>query len=215
MKTKFMMLSLLFILPMPAHAFVENVALNKTVTLGSSGAAFFNVTPDAGYNPAAASTVTDGIYRPTGVDWKDGTVFWADSTPGEHWVEINLGGVYEISGFKAQLNENDYYNLFYLDSGGQWQMAWTIGWQLPCCMQTRETSLISPILTSALKLEGFFEDGTNPYQTPYGYSSDNLFSVAEIEALGVPANESPVPEPAALALLGAGMLALGLARKSR
>ena len=214
MKTASMLLSLLFALPIQALAAVENVALNKTVTLGTSGAVFFNVSPDAGYNPAEASTVTDGVLRPTGVDWKDGTVFWADSYAGEHWVEISLGGLYEISGFNAQLNENDYYTLFYRDSGGQWQTAWTIGWGAGCCMQTRETSLGATILTSALKLEGYFNDGgTNPFPTPY--VSDNLFSVAEIQAFGVLADDTPVPEPAALALVGLGLLALSHTRRFR
>jgi hypothetical protein len=215
MKTKLLILSILFIMPIQAQAALDNVALNKAVTLGTTGDVFFNY-PSPSNNPAAASTLTDGIYQPTNVDWRDGTVYWGDAYSGEHWVEINLGGTYEISGFKAQLNENDYYTLFYKDSGGFWQTAWTIGWQLPCCMQARETTLITPILTSALKLEGFFDDGSNPFDVqPYGYSSDNLFSVAEIEAFGVPVNEYPIPEPATLGLLGLGLLGLGLSRRRK
>lgn len=192
-----------------------NVALNKPVTLVTSGASFYNVNPDAGYNPAPGSSVTDGLYRPTGVDWKDGTVFWADSYAGEHYVEIALGGMFEISGFKVQLNENDYYSLYYMGAGGNWMPAWTIGQVLSCCMQVRQTTLANPIITSALKLEGFFEDGTNPFGSTIGYSSDNLFSVAEVEAYGVQSQVNPMPEPTSVALIGLGLLGLAALRYRR
>lgn len=191
-----------------------NVALNKTVSLNTSANPFFNVYPDSAYNPALPATVVDNIYVQNNVDWKNGTVFWADTIAGEHWIEINLGTPYTITGFKVQANENDFYNLYYLNSSNTWTLAWLIPQDVShgSGMPIRDVTLSTPIITSKLKFEGYFDDGTNPLGGYIGYTSDNLFSVSEIQAYGSAA--TGVPEPATMFLLGLGLMGLAGVRRT-
>jgi len=212
-----LIMALLTIMILPEHGYSDNVALNQTVSLHTSGNPFFNVWPDSAYNPALAETVVDNIYVPTNVDWKDGTVFWADIDAGEHWIEIDLGTPCTITGFTVQANENDFYNLYYLNSVNLWELAWLIPQDVShgAGMPIREITLSTPITTSKLKFEGYFEDGSNPLKGSIGYTSDNLFSVSEIQAYGSAATNQ-VPEPATMLLLGLGLVGLvGMRRKLR
>ena len=209
-----LIMALMTIMMLPEYGYSDNVALNKTVSLHTSGNPFFNVSPDSAYNPALPETVVDDIYVPTYVDWKDGTVFWADTIAGEHWIEINLGVPFTITGFKVQANENDFYNLYYLNSVSNWELAWLIPLDVShgAGMPIRDITLSTPITTNKLKFEGYFENGTNPLGGSIGYTSDNLFSVSEIQAYGSAAT-NPAPEPATMLLLGLGLVGLAGVRR--
>jgi hypothetical protein len=80
-------------------------------------------------------------------------------------------------------------------------------------MPIREVTLSTLITTNMLKFEGYYDDGTNPLGGSIGYTSDNLFSVSEIQAYGSSSTD-PVPEPATMFLLGSGLIGLaGYGRK--
>jgi hypothetical protein len=191
-----------FLIGIPAHATGPNVALGKTVT-GLSLA-----TPSAGFDGASFSTLTDGSFFPEtisccGVDgqpWNVGTVFWmptAAQAPNTA-IQIELGGVFQISAFKLQVDNNDFYGIKY-SSGGSWLDVPAL--VLPVVgfgMVTRDLVLApgSEIVTDRLLV--------------LGVGGDLLYSASEIQAFGV-----PIPEPGTYLMMLAGLGLLGVVARRR
>jgi hypothetical protein len=175
----------------------SNVALGQTVTL-SYPSLFYRggwSTADTGGLP---STITDGIYLSDHHEWDQDTVYWnvnyaTADTP--QYITIDLAGTFRITSFSIQADDNEAYLLYYLDTSGNWQLAWTIpvagGWG----MRTRTIDGLD-IVTTALKF------------TYLSGSGDEWKSVSEIDAFG-----TPVPVPAAFLLFGSGMMGLAGFRK--
>jgi len=177
--------------PAVAMSAAVNVALNKTVTLSGTT------------HGAAASTLVDGVFRPRGTGWTSGTVYWNGTSP---YVEIDLGGTFQIESFIAQADDNDAYTIKYRDVN---TYTWKTAWDVPnydaygSGMQTRPNPandaarymLSAPITTDMLRF--------------CAASGDNSYSVSEIQAYGT----SPVPLPAAIYLLGPGLLGLWRIRR--
>ena len=191
------------LLATPAFAGYINVAEDATVTLNGL---FGQLRPNSGwdyYDPADASTLTDGDFLAMSTTWNDGTVWWDEtvSGPGANSIEIYLGGWFDLYGFIVQADDNDTYLLEYWD-GSSWLEAWSIlatgGWG----MQTRPSTtdftemynLGSPISTDRLRF------------TATG--GDYFYSVSEIQAFAI-------SEPGTLALLGIGLLGMGLVARLR
>lgn len=156
-----------------------NVALNKPVYLDGS---FFTGGWGGGLT-VDEQTITDGVFLPRGQQWDQGAVWWDSTTAGGQCIFIDLDGVYEISSFIVQADDNDAYRLFYRDlATNSWQLAWDVPSAPDYGMQTRpnplddteEYVLPSPIVTNYLKLMG---DDDDPY-------TDHLYAVSEIQAYG-------------------------------
>lgn len=177
-----------------------NIAQGKAVSLNGT---FFS-----GGTGVDASTLVDDVFLARGTQWQTGTVWWVGAT-GPQSITIDLNGIFKISSFVVQADDNDAYRLLYLDgSDNTWKTAWDVpnfdalGWG----MQTRPNpednlerfTLANPITTSALKF--------------MAVSGDNLYSVSEIQAFG-----AAVPSPSALvALTGMGVVGLiAIARRRR
>lgn len=169
---------------------LTNVAQGKTVT--SYGTVY----------GAALSTVVDGIFLPENRQWQDGTIWWNGTTP---YLEIDLGGVFNIYSMGVQADNNDTYVVKYLNSSDQWATAWDVPTRYNTGgMSTRPNpgevfTLPSMITTSKLLFSAT--------------SGDNMYSVSEIQAFG---QSAAVPEVSSLVLaLGCGLPSLAAMRMFR
>jgi hypothetical protein len=173
-----------------------NVALGANVTTTGSG--FGN---NEGWSDpvlAAASTVTDGVFLPTGRQWDTGTLFWGgDANDTSDVVTIQLGGTYVVDALTLQADNNDHYHVSYEDAGGNWHALATIdpdtdsSWGLG----TGHASF-APVTATAFSITA---------------SGDNAYAVSEFQASG---SRAAVPEPASALMLLGGVAALAsLARR--
>ena len=172
------------VLAVPAEAAPYNVALGKTVT--TSGVV--GVMAGCCWSPgplAPFSSITDGVFLPTGSVWQTNTVWWDERHPPSlnNFLEIDLAGNFTVNFVRIQADNNENYDIYFRDWAGFWH-----GWATavpggPAGMITRAGPLPT-IQASAFRIDARGGDG--------------LYSVSEFQAVGV-------PEPGVLALLGLGV----------
>lgn len=173
-----------------AHA-QPNVALGKPVTLINpgdfgTGSGYFGG-GTGGYALPSPAIVTDGIFQ-TGY-WATG-IWWDEQNSGMHsFVQVDLQGLYTLTGFAVMADQNDSYLLEVRNAQGQWVPAWSIPEFYQGGLSYRSTTLATPIVGDALRLSAVHDF------TP---GHDYAYAVSEIQA-------AAVPEPAAWAQLAAGL----------
>lgn len=200
MKKTFVASALLLVsLLLTSNAFAVNVALNAAVSLEGT---FFSARPATAWPSGSAGTqglidsVVDGVFLPEGTQWDQNTLWWDEGFQDGvvNRVLLDLGAEYFISSFRVQADNNDVYQISYLDSGSA---AWVnVGAVAGWGMMTRpELFLPSTIQTSMIAITAVAGDG--------------YYALSEVQAEG-----SAVPEPATMLLMGAGLAGLaGLKRK--
>jgi hypothetical protein len=184
---------LLWVVPGAASA-QSNVALGKAVTASGT------------VQGAALSTLVDGVFLPDQTQWQTGTVYWTN--PGVQ-IFIDLLGSYQITGFIAQVDNNDTYRLSYWDAvTSVWITAldfsptdlWGVR-TFPNHADNSEQHLFTtPFTTSLLRFEAL--------------AGDAAYSASEIQLFGTLASTT-VPEPASVLLIGSGLAGLAVLRRRR
>ncbi len=179
-----------------AHA-ETNIALGKTVTVG--GGAFGGSSSTWGDGSLDwPSTVTDGIFLPDGRQWNLGTVFWYVSATNDPYVQVDLGGAFDVTKITLQADNNDLYRVTYRDTAGNWNFIAdidpvTAGWGM-----AQNTITFASVRATAFRIAD-------------GPGGDCCDSVSEFQAFGVAA----VPEPETYAMMLAGLGLLGAAARRK
>ena len=160
-----------------AGAGIQNLALGRDASLASGSA-----------NGAALTSLTDGVFRPAGTHWQNGTVWWVGTGS---TFEIGFGQTVEVMGAIVQADNNDTYRMWYRDlATGDYVDLWTIGAVAGAGMRTRPNSgnnaeilyFDTSVFTDSIRIGAIGGDGS--------------YSLGEVQAWGV------VPGPGAAALLG-------------
>jgi hypothetical protein len=146
-------------------------------------------------------TPIDGVFAPETQQWNNGS-FWWDQDPSVNASQVsytmNLDGLFTVDRFVVQSDDNDALSIEYWN-GSSFQQAWTVPLAGSFGLVTRDSGVIAPITTNALRITG-------------ALPSDGYYAVSEFQAFG----QAAAPEPAAWALMIVGFGVMGVAlRRSR
>jgi hypothetical protein len=185
------------------HSFAAsvNVLATNTSTAGTGGV-FGVLRAGAPWAPgplASPLSVVDGVFLPPGTVWNQGSVWW-DADPSVNAfpaaIGVQLTGPFALDRFVVQGDDNDVYQVEYWN-GSTWLPAYTAPAVGGFGMQTRDSGLLAPITTTALRITGNGGDG--------------YYSISEIQAFST----TVVPVPGALLLFASGAGAFGLLMRRR
>jgi subtilase family serine protease/methionine-rich copper-binding protein CopC/type 1 glutamine amidotransferase len=158
------------------------------------------------------STLVDGVFRPRGTAWYDGTVYWSDIGT---QIELALASPETIDGARVQADNNDAYQLDWYDaSDGTWKPLWTVpnysdrgisGMitrpDYPLTDSDEFHALAEPVTTDKLRLRAVSGDGS------YSVSEIQLLTRGDLYSLVLAEGQAA---SSVLTAMGAGSLSLDL-----
>ncbi len=150
-----------------------------------------------GSAPSSHLNVVDGVFRPEGTQWNNGSFWWdqdASVNPAQVFLEIFLNQVYTIDRFVVQADDNDSYLIEYWD-GAAWLSAYAIPTQPSFGLVTRDSGALAPISTNRLRFSAT--------------GGDNYYALSELQAF------QAVPEPATWMMMIGGFALVGAAMRRR
>lgn len=180
-----------------------NVTLGKAVTasgpygvLGPTGVGL-GWCDGGACPPAALSSLTDGVMLAESTHWQLGTVWWDENDGVSPLLtfDIELSGLFEISDFLVQGDNNETYYINFRDALGDWH-GWAAAGPIGGWGMTTRGGTAGPVQATALRVGAF--------------GGDAFYSLSEVQVMG-----TALPEPASLALVGLGALAAGLSSRRR
>jgi hypothetical protein len=173
---------------------VPNITSGSTVSLNGT---FF--TDPGSWSTGVNGTgpgLVNGVFQPETQQWDFNSVWWNGTDYPANNIVLNLNGVYSITGFKVQADDNDVYEIDYLAPlSSIWKTAWIIPAPGGSGLTTSSDLLGTPIVATELRFEAD--------------SGDGYYAVSQIDATG-----SAVPDTATTwPLLGVGVCSLAAARR--
>jgi hypothetical protein len=179
---------------------VLTLAVAATLAGGAHAAtpAYTSITGTGGVTNAGLAG--DGYFPPDGTYFQTDTAYW-DNT-GES-ITFAFDQAYQLSGLKITVDNNDFYRVYISTNGSTWETYATILAFEGTVNGGVETFTLSLPATanaySFAKVEALF--------------GDNAYSVGEVQFTGMAV--TPVPEPATMAMLLAGLGVVGATVRRR
>src|SRR5689334_12630564 len=184
-----------------------NVALNKPVSVVAGAAQITNSSTPLSVIDDGAFTLESTAYGNAvnqSVQWTTIDGQPANGANAPTTLQIDLGGLFSISGAIMQADDNDSYLLQYRDtSNNTWINLWTVpaigagsGFRTRPNADQVTFQPVGPVITDAVRISAL--------------SGDAALGVSELQL-----NGSAVPEPATATLLALGGLTTLLARRLR
>ncbi len=184
-----------------------NVALNKPVSVVAGAAQITNSSTPLSVIDDGAFTLESTAYGNAvnqSVQWTTIDGQPANGANAPTTLQIDLGGLFSISGAIMQADDNDSYLLQYRDtSNNTWVTLWTVpaigagsGFRTRPNPDQVTFQSVGPVVTDAVRISGI--------------SGDTALGVAELQL-----NGSAVPEPGTTALIGLGGLTTLVVRRLR